>query len=252
MGKESSEVPIWEVPEELRMPGTARVCEHGGHRSLEDIFPGSGLAEAWDTNGALRTAVREALRADLFVPPAHWSEKQRTFATQLDSACMVSWGPVASGEQACESFSAAFAAHGVALSGRDFLLGLGALCGEVPHRSLIDIVPLSRKVAHSWHQDSGIPSFTVLLGFPPTDGYVGGGVFSSHVKLSHPLRPTHGDEHGAVVEFERFEPPPEPPAEEFVLRPIYSRGREVWVSDDTTHLHSTPDRQDRECVWRFM
>ena len=92
----------------------------------------------------------------------------------------------------------------------------------------------------------------MLLGFPARNGYEGGGVFSSHVKLSHPLRPTHGDEHGAVVEFERFEPPPEPPAEEFVLRPIYSRGREVWVSDDTTHLHSTPDRQDRECVWRFM
>ena len=112
-------------------------------------------------------------------------------------------------------------------------------------------MPLARRVAHSWHQDSGISSKTVLLGFPPRNGYVGGGVFSSHVKLSHPLKPTEGEAHGMVVEFERFEPPLEIP-EEHVLRPLYSRGREVWVSDDSTHLHSTPDRQCRECLWRFM
>jgi hypothetical protein len=80
----------------------------------------------------------------------------------------------------------------------------------------------------------------------------GGGVFSSHVKLSHPLRPTQGETHGAVVEYERFDPPPEPIPEEYVLRPLYGRGREIWVSDDSTHLHSTPDQQYRECLWRFM
>ena len=243
---------VWEVPEQLRMPGAARVTEHGRHASLEEIFPGSGLAEAWDTNGELRRALRRALRADLFQPPPQWSAKQVQFATELDSACMVSWSQAASGERACDAFSAALAAHGVALDGRAFLHGLGALCGQRPHGSLIDIVPLNRKVQHSWHQDSGISSDTVLLGFPPRDGYEGGGVFSSLVKLSHPLRPTHGDTHGAVVEFEQFEPPPEPIPEEYVLRPLYSRGREIWISDDTTHLHSTPDRQDRECLWRFM
>ena len=56
-------------------------------------------------------------------------------------------------------------------------------------------MPLARRVAHSWHQDSGISSKTVLLGFPPRNGYVGGGVFSSHVKLSHPLKPTEGEAH---------------------------------------------------------
>lgn len=90
---------------------------------------------------------------------------------------------------------------------------------------------------------------------------------------SHPLRPTHGDEHGAVLEvcrlalhlfrltshffvpvvqYERFEPTPEPIPEDYVLKPIYSRGREIWISDDSTHLHSTPDRQNREGLWRFM
>lgn len=55
-------------------------------------------------------------------------------------------------------------------------------------------------------QDSGLPDrATVLLGFPPCDGYIGGGVFSSSVKLSHPLRPpTSGGEHGGVLEFERW------------------------------------------------
>jgi hypothetical protein len=53
-------------------------------------------------------------------------------------------------------------------------------------------------------QDSGLPGrATVLLGFPPRNGYVGGGVFSSSVKLSHRLRPTSGGQHGEVLEFER-------------------------------------------------
>lgn len=109
----------------------------------------------------------------------------------------------------CEAFSSAFTQHGVELDGRTFLLKLGALCGANAHGSLIDsksiespsrrmtlpihkteafrfalaVVPLARRVAHSWHQDCGISSNTVLLGFPPRNGYVGGGVFSHHVKL---------------------------------------------------------------------
>lgn len=254
-------MPVWEVPPSLRMPGAPPVTAHGRHVSLESVFPGSGLAEAWDTKSELRTALRVALRDDMFRPPPHWNEKQRRLATGVDAACMVSWRMAA--EEAAEehdgerakglaSFDAAFAAHGVSLSGLEFVRGITALCGERPHGSLIDIVPLQRRVAHSWHQDSGISSLTVLLGFPPRDGYVGGGVFSSQVQLSHPLRPTSGDAHGAVVEYELFEPPPEPIVEEYVLRPGYARGREIFVSDDTTHLHSTPDQQKRECLWRFM
>ena len=250
-GNETDDVPVWVVPGPLRMPDAPPAASHGHHVSLDDVFPGAGLGEAWASNTALRTALRQALRDDLFAPliPNGWSEKQRKFALMLDSACMVKW-TAAGTEIACEGFSAAFAEHGIELSGRDFLLGLGALCGPMPHGSLIDIIPLNRKVAHSWHQDSGIRSNTVLLGFPPRDGYEGGGVFSSHVKLSHPLRPSQGEEHGAVVEFERLSNEIIPA--EYVLRPLYGRGREIWVSDDTTHLHSTPDRQCREALWRFM
>ncbi|KAL1496434.1 hypothetical protein AB1Y20_016389 [Prymnesium parvum] len=249
---ESERVPVWPVPTRLRMPGAPAVTSHGEHASLDDLFPRSGLAEAWDSNAKLRTALRKALREELFRPPAHWSEAQVRAATELSAACMVSWRAVEREGRACDAFTAAFAAHGVDLDGRTFLLRLGGLCGDAAHGSLIDIVPLPRRVAHSWHQDCGISSRTVLLGFPPHDGYEGGGVFSHHVKLSHPLRPTEGEEHGAVVEYERYDPPPDPIPEEYVLRPIYSRGREIWISDDSTHLHSTPDRQNRECVWRFM
>lgn len=75
-GNENSDVPVWNVPEHLRMPGGAPVSQHGFHKSLSEVFPGSGLDEAWDTNSALRTALRRALRTDLFSPPASWSEIQ--------------------------------------------------------------------------------------------------------------------------------------------------------------------------------
>ena len=244
---------VFDVPAALRMPDARPATAHGRHVSLESLFPGTGLADAWHSNGALRTDLRRALRSDLFSPPAQWSAAQKKAATDLGSACMVAWGPAARGEAACDAFTAAFVAHGVDLDGASFIRKLGGLCGETAQGSLIDIIPLRRRVAHSWHQDSGLPSRrTVLLGFPASDGYEGGGVFSHQVKLSHALRPTAGEAHGAVVEYERFEPPPPPVPEECVWRPLYSRGREVFVSDDTTHLHSTPDVQLREALWRFM
>lgn len=263
-GSMGDDVPVWPVPEHMRMPD-AEGCPaeaHGRHLSLDDLFPGSGLGEAWDTCAPLRTAMRRALRSDLFTPPPSWNEVQRRAATGLEAACMVPWHGVVADTDAdaarLQSFSEAFAEHGVALDGQTFLRTLGGLCGARPHGTLIDIVPLHRKVAHSWHQDSGISSTTVLLGFPPTDGYEGGGVFSHHVKLSHPLRPSAGEVHGQVVEYERLGEdgaaggPPPPIPDEYVVRPTYRRGCEVWVSDDAFHLHSTPDVQRRECLWRFM
>ena len=241
-------VPVWETPEQIRQPGVDLPMDYGYHLSLDDIFPGTGLGEAWDTKQALRTDLRLALRADLFKPPPSWNAKRIQCATGLGSACMVSWRV----EADCTHFTSAFARHGVALDGYAFLHGLGRICGERPHGSLIDIVPLDRRVTHSWHQDCGLDSNTVLLGFPPCNGYVGGGVFSNHVKLSHPLRPNRGDIHGQVVQLEQFDPPLGRISDEFVVRPMYSSGREVWVSNDKTHVHSTPDRQRRECLWRFM
>jgi hypothetical protein len=151
-GTESSDVPVWEVPERLRMPGAALVESHGRHFSLESLFPGTGLADAWDTNPALRTALRLALRTDLFAPflPASWDARRIACATGLGAACMVSWRAAADCE--CAAFTSAFAEHGVRLSGNEFVLGLGGLCGPAAAGSLIDIVPLGRRVVHSWHQ----------------------------------------------------------------------------------------------------
>jgi len=184
------------------------------------------------------------------------SEPQVLAATQLESACMISWSNAVEaadlGRVTMDRFTEAFQKHGVSsLDGATFLRTLGGLCGPTPHGSLIDIIPLDRIVAHSWHQDCGVSQNTVLLGFPPRNGYEGGGVFSSHVKLSHPLRPNQGEMHGAVVEYERFEEAP-PIPDEYTLRPLYGRGREIWVSNDAAHLHSTPDQQCREALWRFM
>lgn len=258
----SDNASIWTVPPDLRMPGALPCEKHGYHVSLEELFPGTGLAEAWDTRSSLRTAIRQALRDDLFAPLLRGrTAAQVAAATSLESACMISWSNAVKaadeGRLSFDRFTAALRANGVSsIDGLTFVRTLGNLCGPTPHGSLIDITPLRREVAHSWHQDCGIAQNTVLLGFPPRDQYVGGGVFSSHVQLSHPLRPSDGATHGSVVEYERLSlsdgaPPPSIP-DEYVLRPVYSRGREVWVSDDAAHLHSTPDCQLREALWRFM
>lgn len=250
------DAPVWQVPEDLRMPGAPECRTHGHHVSLEELFPGTGLADAWDTNAELRTALRKALREDLMAPLLKdLGAPQREAALSLESACMISWSSAlearARGKVSFDRFTEAFRVHGLeSLDGERFIRTLGALCGPTPHGSLIDIIPLNRVVAHSWHQDAGIAQPTVLLGFPPRNRYVGGGVFSHHVKLSHPLRPSAGETHGAVVEYERLSSEPIP--EECLLRPLYGKGREVWVSVDSAHLHSTPDRQCREALWRFM
>lgn len=151
-GSESAEVAVWEVPERLRMPGSERVHVHGRHYSLDELFPHTGLAEAWDMQLELRTALRRALRTDLFVPflPKEWDARRIACATGLGAACMVSWR--AAVERECDAFTAAFKEHGVRLTGRDFILGMGSLCGPEAAGSLIDIVPIGRRVVHSWHQ----------------------------------------------------------------------------------------------------
>lgn len=90
--------------------------------------------------------------------------------------------------------------------------------------SLTDIVQNGRmEVAHSWHADSGLPSCTVMVGFPDRDRYSGAGVFSHVARTSHPLRDQKG--RGAVIEWERFQPAPGPIPEEFIVRPGYRKAR---------------------------
>ena len=252
----SDHTRVWIVPEALRLPGAPSITEHLRHYSLDELFLHSGLGATFDENAALRRALRVAMRADLYRRPEGWSDLQSRLATELSSSLMVSWR---SPRGTCAALTAAFADAGVDLSGDEFVSTLSGLCGDSAHGSLMDIAAIpGRVVAHSWHQDSGVSSMTVMLGFPPSNGYEGGGVFSHAVRLSHPLRPPPGASIGDVYEYERYESagdgsaaPPEI-TDEFVVRPVYARGKEVVVWDDSTHLHSAPDRQHRESLWRFM
>lgn len=193
IGSESANVPVWEVPDRLRMPGAVRAEAHGRHHSLEDTFPGTGLAEAWDKTPALRTALRRALRADLFAPfmPADWDARRRACASGLGAACMVSWRS-AERECECDTFSAAFAEHGVRLSGSEFVLGMGHLCGADAAGSLIDIIPLGRRIVHSWHQvhsPASLPRLSLPVATP-----LRAVPFASCAALTGlwPARPRHG------------------------------------------------------------
>lgn len=80
-------------------------------------------------------------------------------AMDLNAACMVSWRVLEKDlERRCDAFTSAFAAHGVQLDGRAFLLGLGALCGHRPHGSLIDsksrATRASERLTPSEHHDA--------------------------------------------------------------------------------------------------
>ena len=241
---------VLQIPHALRAgPAPSTGPSHERVLSLDDIFPGSGLGAVFDGDAAFRTLVRSATRADLFVPNPRWSTEANSAMRGLNSTLVMDWRLA---ERGCPTLDAALASRGLGLSGSNLILGLGALCGGSASvaGSLTDIVATREAVAHSWHQDSGLRSFTVLLGFPGEDGYDGGGVFSHVVRLSHPLRTQNAP--SGVIEWERYEPPVGPMDEGLVVRPRYCRGREVLMYCDCDTLHSAPDRMKREAVWRFM
>jgi len=102
---------------------------------------------------------------------------------------------------------------------------------------------------HGWHQDSGWDKITVLMGFPPEDKWRGEGVFSHVVRLSHPLpmpeRPVPVIFGETVCRGERI-------PEEYVWRPVYSKGAEIIAYRDSATVHSAPDRVHRESLWRLQ
>ena len=236
-----------------RRQGAQEIAVHERFTSLDALFPRSGLGEAFDTDAVLRRAIRVATRTDLFATNPRWSDAANAAVRGLHSTLVMDWRLA---ERGMPQLDAAFAAAGVALRGADFILGLGALCGggaDAPAGSLTDIVHNGRSaVAHSWHQDSGLFSNTVMVAFADRDCYAGAGVFSHAVRLSHALRVP--GQAGAVIEWERsFAEGEAPPvAEELVVRPGSGRGKEVMVYCDAALLHSAPDKILRDAVWRFM
>ena len=214
---------------------------------LEELFPGTSLQRIFNASEEFRTGVRRAMRDDLFVEDPKMSEKANAAIRSLNSSLMVNWKTSRTGYAA---FTKLFEEHGIMnLTGEEFIQTLGSLCGAESHGSLIDITGTGRrKERHSWHQDSGLERFTVMLGFPPESGWEGVGVFSHSCKLSHPLR-QDGDE-GTIIQWEDFDAGDLPL--EVIGRPEYREGHEVMVYCDATHIHSAPDETNRESVWRFM
>ena len=217
----------------------------GPHLTLlgwADLFPGSGLDEAFHSSAAFRTALRRAAREDFVRPLALSESVKRSMVTDDAVSVQSSWRTA----NDFPSLSRVLLAHGVDLTGPALVAGLSSLCGDSEHvfGSWIDIVGVrGRRVAHSWHQDSGLAQRTVMVGFPPCDGFEGPGVFSHAVKLTHRL------------------PPPLTPgprlwqggfAAELVVRPWFRRGAEVMVYDDRDLFHSAPDFARRESIWRLM
>jgi hypothetical protein len=137
-------------------------------------------------------------------------------------------------------------------TGDDFCDVIGSLCGSNPSTHWIDIVGVQdRRIPHSWHQDTGRSpngdTKTVLLGFPPEDGHNSVGVFSHCVKLER--------ERFALDDHPMSEPVVYPNLEieeKYIIRPNFTKGRELICYRDVDVLHSSPDVAWRASVMRFM
>jgi hypothetical protein len=248
------DVEVYEVPERLRRPESERNVEFVEYKSLEELFPGSGLADAFHADAEFRTDIRRAMRDDLFVPDESLSEERNAAMRSLSSSVHVNWFESRTGYAA---LSECFARRGVSLDGETFIKTLGGLCREPCHGTLIDIASIGKqKIRHSWHQDSGYERFTVMMGFPssvPNEDVglpPGVGVFTHAVKLSHALVQPNAE--GSVIQWENYHPYEGDFDAKYIARPEFRRNQEVMVYCDAHHVHSAPDVSNREAVWRFM
>jgi hypothetical protein len=216
---------------------------------LDELFPGSGLGELFDTNKGFRRDIRIAAREDFYADDPNLSYEANARLRDPRSTMMSSWRRSPSSSSSLyPALSAVFQKYHIDLTGQQLISTLSGLCGATDHvfGSWIDIIGISGKnVSHSWHQDSGLDQNTVMLGFPPTDGYVGTGVFSHAVKLSHRLP-------APSLKEPRLWPIALPIDQAYVIRPVYRRGKEVMVYNDRDVYHSAPDFAHRESLWRFM
>lgn len=75
--------------------------------------------------------------------------------------------------------------------------------------------------------------------------YVGEGVFSHIIELSHRMPEPEAATPGPVVIEGRF-------PDEFIIKPVYKKGCEIIIYRDNDVLHSAPDVVCRDALWRFM
>ena len=241
--------------------------EEGSHiqsYGFDEIFPEAGgeFSAKFCKNGDFRSAIRNAMREDVFDSTPSYSglsEKARRMLLLPDSSIQGSWNckQFASEDGQCRMKKLTevlkeYLGDDAAPSGDEFMETIGALCGSKPTTHWIDIVGvLDRKIPHSWHQDTGRSpngvTKTVLLGFPKEDNYDGPGVFSHAVKLKY--------ERVAPEDHPTNEPVVYPKLEvddTYVVKPRFAEGSEIVVFRDIDILHSAPDVAYRSSVMRFM
>jgi hypothetical protein len=261
----NEDAPPYALPlpdDDDRLPPVVVGDTHVTSMGLDDLFPGLDFSESFCSDGAFRTALRDAIREDVFDSSpgyAAMSEKARRMLLLPDSSLQGSWrrrspptGP--DDDVRMRRLTAVLRRNlgDAAPTGDEFMEGVGGVCGSGSTGHWIDIVGIvGRRISHSWHQDTGKcqggDTRTVLLGFPREDDYDGAGVFSHAVKL----------------ERERHAPVGHPPSEpivypmltvddKFVVRPRFAKGREILAFRDVDILHSAPDVAYRTSVMRFM
>ena len=272
----NEDAPAFPLPEGAApgQDGDVISHEHIQSMSLDELFPGLSFSDMFASSTEFRTALRAAMREDIFdTTPAYakMSEKARRMLLLPDSSLQGSWKCKdgrweRKGSANPEQDSGTGSAHRMkkltqilskylgagAPTGDDFCDVIGSLCGSNPSTHWIDIVGVQdRRIPHSWHQDTGRSpngdTKTVLLGFPPEDDHDSVGVFSHCVKLER--------ERFALDDHPVSEPIVYPNLEieeKYIIRPNFSKGKELICYRDVDVLHSSPDVAWRASVMRFM
>ena len=269
----NEDAPVFVLPEGAAPGRNGRNIshEHIQSTSLDELFPGLSFSDIFASSSDFRTALRAAMREDVFdTTPAYanMSEKARKMLLLPDSSLQGSWrckggrwerkkgSTDVEGEKCTHRMKklsqvlSKYLGEG-ALTGDQMMDAFGALCGSNPSTHWIDIVGVQdRRIPHSWHQDTGRSpnsTMTVLFGFPPEDGHDSVGVFSHFVKLER--------ERFAFDDHPNNEPVVYPNLEvedNFIVRPKFTKRREIIFYRDVDVLHSSPDVAWRASVMRFM
>jgi hypothetical protein len=245
---------------------------HFDQLSLDDLFPNLGFSNRFCTDGTFRQEIRHAMRQDIFyTTPAYSSLSPKVAAYMLDddSSLQGSWNCIPSNKDMEEIPTIRMTRLTSVLkknlgaeapNGDEFLMKIGGLCGVNPSNHWIDIIGVKdRKISHSWHQDTGISCsdaddssnleksrFTIMLGFPMEDEYEGTGVFSHSIKLTEEHLAPKGHSINEPILFEGSVD------EQYIVRPLFTSGKEILRYRDVDTLHSAPDVVYRKSVMRFM
>ena len=217
--------------------------------SLESLF-GHEFSECFHNDADFRNSIRNNARLDFSFTDNTLSYEKNARINDPRASIMSSWK---NNNNNYEFLTKYFIEKGFKnLSGKDFIGNLTQFCeknnynnDDVTFGSFMDIIGIKdKRLPHAWHQDSGLNSNTVMLGFPSSCNYNGIGVFSHIVKLKNRLPPPQSAA-PRVLDTDYF-------PNEVIIKPIFKKGCEILVYRDSDVFHSAPDVTYRESVWRFM